>query len=191
MTVDVAAGTATPQVSNASLRRLHGAAGVRIAFGVIWAIDAIFKFLPGFVHGQTLGDELGSGDKIHTPVIHQWIELWNHAALSAPAAFAIGTGVIEVIIAGCLLVGAFSNAVFIGSAIWSFGIWSAAEGFHLPWSKPGITDLGPSVAYIIASLVLFYAAAGATWSVDGRLRPVMARIGLGWLCSPTPAELHR
>lgn len=81
--------------------------------------------------------------------------------------------------------------LFIGSAIWSFGIWSAAEGFHLPWSKPGITDLGPSVAYIIASLVLFYAAAGATWTVDGKLRPVMARFGLGWLCSPTAEELHR
>ncbi|HEX3648976.1 MAG TPA: hypothetical protein VHV49_11145 [Pseudonocardiaceae bacterium] len=192
MTTDVAAAPATsPTVNAHTMRRLHGAAGVRIAFGVIWAVDAIFKFLPGFVRGQTLGDELGNGDKVQTPIIHQWIELWNHAALSAPAAFAIGTGVIEVIIAVCLLVGAFSNAVFIGSAIWSFGIWSAAEGFHLPWSKPGITDLGPSVAYIIASLVLWYAAAGATWSVDGRLRPVMARFGLGWMCSPTPEELVR
>jgi nitrite reductase (NO-forming) len=192
MTIDVAASPAiSPAPSRAALRRLHGAAVVRIVFGVIWAIDAIFKFLPGFVHGQTLTDELGSGSKIHTPVIHQWIQLWLNASQTDPAAFAIGTGVVEVVIAVCLLVGAFSNAVFIGSAIWSFGIWSAAEGFHLPWSKSGITDLGPSVGYIVASLVLFYAVAGATWSVDGRLKPVMARFGLGWLCSPTVAELHR
>lgn len=94
-----------------------------------------------------------------------------------------------MLIAVCLLLGAFSNLTFIGSAIWSFGIWSAAERLHLPWSKSGSTDLGPSVGYVIASLVLFFAAAGATWSVDGRLRPVMARFGLARLCSPTPREL--
>jgi hypothetical protein len=38
--------------------------------------------------------------------------------------------------------------------VFSFGIWSAAEGLHLPWSKPGITDLGPSVGCIFASLGL-------------------------------------
>ncbi len=191
MTIDVAASTATSPVSSASLRRLHGAAGVRIAFGVIWAIDAIFKFLPGFVHGQTLGKELGAGDDVQTPIIHQWIQLWHSAAESAPAAFAIGTGVIEVLIAVALLLGAFSNFLFIGSAIWSFGIWSAAEGFHLPWSKSGITDLGPSVGYIIASLALFYAVAGATWSVDPWLKPRLAKFGLGWMCSPSVADLQR
>ncbi|HEY1573412.1 MAG TPA: hypothetical protein VGG05_18860 [Pseudonocardiaceae bacterium] len=190
MTTDVAAVPATsPSVNAFTLRRLRGAAVVRIVFGVIWAIDAMFKFLPGFVHGQTLDKELGAGADVHTPIIHQWIQLWSNAANLDPPAFAIGTGVIEVIIAVCLLIGAFSNLTFIGSAIWSFGIWSAAEGFHLPWSKSGITDLGPSVGYVIASLVLFFAAAGATWSVDGKLRPVMARFGLGWLCSPTPTDL--
>jgi uncharacterized membrane protein YphA (DoxX/SURF4 family) len=189
MTTDVATGSTTLPVNAFTLRRLRGAAIVRIVFGVIWAIDAIFKFLPGFVHGQTLVKELGAGADISTPVIHQWIQLWSNAASLSPPTFAIGTGVIEALIAVCLLVGAFSNLVFIGSAIWSFGIWSAAEGFHLPWSKPGITDLGPSVGYVVASLVLFFAAAGATWSVDGRLRPRMARLGLGWLCSPPPGEL--
>ena len=56
-------------------------------------------------------------------------------------------------------------------------------------STPGLTDLGPSVAYIIASLVMLFAAAGATWSVDGWLRPRMGRFA--WLCSPSPDELGR
>ncbi|HEY2552840.1 MAG TPA: hypothetical protein VGI64_19900 [Streptosporangiaceae bacterium] len=43
------------------------------------------------------------------------------------------------------------------------------------------------MACIAASLVLFVAAAGATWSLDGWLRP---RPGpLAWLASPTAAEL--
>jgi uncharacterized membrane protein YphA (DoxX/SURF4 family) len=190
MTIGVAAEPGvSPTTSSASLRRLHGAAVVRIVFGVIWAVDATFKWLPGFVHGQTLGKELGAGADVRTPVIHQWIQLWHAAATANPGAFAVGTGIIETAIAICMVLGAFTNALFIGSAALSFGIWSAAEGFHLPWSTPGITDLGPSVGYIVASLVLFFAAAGATWSVDGWLRPRLGK--LAWLCSPSPAELNR
>jgi uncharacterized membrane protein YphA (DoxX/SURF4 family) len=159
-----------------SLRRLHAAAVVRILFGCVWAIDATFKFLPGFVHGQTLGDELGKGDEVHTPVIHQWIQLWHSIGTSHPGAFAVGTGIVESCIALGLLLGAFSNLVLIGSAVFSFGIWSAAEGFHLPWSKSGITDLGPSVGYIFASLGLYLALAGATWSLDKVIRPRLGRL---------------
>ncbi|HET6154220.1 MAG TPA: hypothetical protein VFE15_14850 [Marmoricola sp.] len=155
--------------------RLRGAAIARIAFGVVWAIDATFKFLPGFVHGQTLHDELGKGSEVSTPVIHQWIEMWNTIALSHPQTFAVGTGIVETAIALGLIFGAFSNLVFLGSAVFSFGIWSAAEGFHLPWSKPGMTDLGPSVGYIFASLALFFACAAATWSLDKVIRPRLGR----------------
>ena len=98
-----------------------------------------------------------------------------------------GYPIIETAIALCLLLGAFSNAVFLGSAVFSFGIWSAAEGFHLPWDKPGMTDLGPSIGYIAASLALYFAAAGATWSVDGWLRPRLGR--LAWLSSRPAAEV--
>lgn len=177
------AALATPLPANPSLRRLHGAAVVRIAFGVVWAIDAVFKWLPGFLHGQTLDKEIGKASKINVPVIHQWIQLWHSVASANPALFAVGTAVVESVIAVCLILGAFSNLVFLGSAVFSLGIWSAAEGFHLPWVS-GMTDLGPSVGYIFASLALFYAAAGSTWSVDGKLRP---RLGsLAALASPAP-----
>jgi hypothetical protein len=96
------------------------------------------------------------------------------------------SSVIESCIALGLLSGAFSNLVFVGSAVFSFGIWSAAEGFHLPWTKPGMTDLGPSAAYWIASLALLFAAAGATWSLDGWIRPRLGR--LAFLASATPRD---
>lgn len=38
---------------------LRGAAVVRILFGVVWAFDATFKWLPGLVGGDVLPDELG------------------------------------------------------------------------------------------------------------------------------------
>jgi uncharacterized membrane protein YphA (DoxX/SURF4 family) len=95
--------------------------------------------------------------------------------MANPSAFAVGTAVVETLIALGLIFGVFSNLVLIGSAVFSFGIWSAAEGFHLPWTKSGITDLGPSVGYVFASLGLFFAAAGATWSVDAVIRPRLGR----------------
>jgi uncharacterized membrane protein YphA (DoxX/SURF4 family) len=185
MTAIVDIGVTAPPTPN--LRRLHAAAVVRMIFGVVWTIDAIFKWLPGFVHGQTLGKELGSASKINTPVVHQWIQLWHAVGTANPGLFAVGVGIVESVMAICLLLGAFSRLVLIGGAVFSFGIWSAAEGFHLPWSKPGITDLGPSVGYVVAALALYYAGAGATWSVDNWLRPRLGR--LAWLCSPAADEL--
>jgi len=174
-------------LSGTAAGRLHRAAAVRIGFGLIWAIDASFKWLPGFVHGQTLTQELAPGS-VHTPVIHQWIQLWHDIATSSPGTFAVGTAVIETLIALGLIFGFFSNLVFIGSAVYSLGIWSSAEAFGLPWNTPGITDVGPSVAYIFASLALVHAYAGATWSLDSRLRPRLGRFA--WLAGPTPDEIQ-
>jgi thiosulfate dehydrogenase (quinone) large subunit len=160
---------------------LRGAAVVRILFGVLWAFDAGFKWAPGFIGGQTLPDELGNAASVDTPGVHQWLQLWNTIGLSAPATFATIIAILESLTAIALIFGAFSNAAFIGSALLSFGIWSGAEGFHLPFHE-GMTDLGPSAGYIFASLALFFAAAGSVWSVDTWLRPRLGR--LHWLAAP-------
>ena len=162
-------------------RWLRGAAVVRILFGVLWACDASFKWLPGFIHGQTLHAELGKVSQVNTPVIHQWLALTNMVGMANPPVFAMVIAIVETLTALALIFGVLSNAAFVGSAILSFGIWSGAEAFHLPFHS-GMTDLGPSVGYIFASLALFFAAAGSTWSVDSWLRP---RLGaFAWLAAP-------
>ncbi|MEY9847816.1 hypothetical protein [Streptacidiphilus sp. MAP5-3] len=170
-----------------STKRLHRAAVVRIGFGLVWAVDASFKWLPGFIHGQTISDELGQATSIHIPVIHQWLQMWHTIGGASPGAFAVVTAVTETAIALGLIFGVLSNAVFVGSALYSLGIWSSAEAFGLPWSTPGITDVGPSVAYIFASLALLHAHAGATWSLDTRLRTRLGR--LAWLSSPAVGSI--
>ena len=162
-------------------RWLRGAAVVRILFGVLWAFDASFKWLPGFRGGQTLPDELSRAAKVHTPVVHQWLQLWNTVALANPGLFATVMAVLESLAALALIFGVLSNVAFIGTAVLSFGIWSGAEGFHLPFHA-GMTDLGPSAGYVFASLALFFAAAGSTWSVDTWLRPRLGRFA--WLAAP-------
>jgi thiosulfate dehydrogenase [quinone] large subunit len=155
--------------SERSPDRLHGAAVVRILFGLLWAADATFKWLPGFIHGQTVARDLNPA-AVPTPVIHQWLEVWHAAAAPAPAAMAVAIAVIETLIAVGMVFGILSNLVFVGSAAYSFGVWTAPEHLHLPWMS-GNTDLGPSVGYMLASLALLFAAAGATWSVDVVIRP--------------------
>jgi nitrite reductase (NO-forming) len=184
---DRKAAQSLPTPSAPLLRRLHGAAAVRISFGLIWAIDASFKWLPGFIHGQTLSDELGAAGQIHTPVLHQWISMWHSVATSHPGAFAIGTAVIETAIAFGMVFGVMSNLLFVGSALYSIGVWSSAEAFGLPWTASGITDVGVMSGYVFASLALLYAFGGATWSLDARLRPLLGRFGR--LSSPSPEEI--
>jgi thiosulfate dehydrogenase [quinone] large subunit len=159
--------------SDRSLRRLHGAALVRIFFGLLWAADATFKWLPGFIHGQTVTRDLNPA-AVPTPVIHQWLELWHSASAPDPAAMAVAIAVTETLIALGMIFGVFSNLVFVGSAVYSFGLWTTPEHIHLPWMS-GNTDLGPSGAYMLASLALLCAAAGATWSVDAVIRPRLGR----------------
>ena len=167
-------------------RWLRGAAVVRILFGGLWAADASLKWQPGFIHGQTLHTELGKVSQVNTPVIHQWLALTHMVGMANPPAVAMGIAIIETLAALALIFGVLSNAAFIGTAMLSFGIWSGAEAFHLPF-KSGMTDLGPSVGYIFASLALFFAAAGSTWSVDSWLRPRIGRFG--WLAAPA-VEAH-
>jgi thiosulfate dehydrogenase [quinone] large subunit len=158
-----------------SLRRFHGAAVVRILFGLLWAIDAWLKWLPGFIHGQTLTHELNPA-AVPTPIVHQWVQLWHDISAVNPGAFAMGTAVIETLLGVALIFGVLCNLTLIVTAVFSFGIWTGPEHMHLPWTTPGMTDLGPSIGYVFAALALFVAAAGATWSVDTVIRPHLGRL---------------
>ena len=158
-----------------SLRRLHGAAVVRILFGLLWAVDAWLKWRPGFINGQTLTNELNPG-AVPTPIVHSWVQLWHDVAGMNPGAFAMGTAMVETVLAVALIFGILTNLTLIVTAVFSLGIWTAPEHMHLPWTTPGMTDLGPSIGYVLAALAMFVAAAGATWSVDAVIRPHLGRL---------------
>jgi thiosulfate dehydrogenase [quinone] large subunit len=130
-------------------------------------------------------NELGKAADVQVVGEHQWLQLWNTVGLAHPGAFAMAIAIIESLAALTLILGALSNAAFIGTALLSFGIWSGAEGFHLPFHS-GMTDLGASAGHIFASLARFFAAAGSTCSVDTWLRPQLGRFA--WLAAPAVAR---
>jgi nitrite reductase (NO-forming) len=150
-------------------KRAHLFALLRILFGVVWSIDAAFKWVPAF-RDQTLQMQFATHlTKIHTPVIHGWIDLWYHAALNYRDPFGYAVAVIETLIAIGLLTGCYSRLVFIGGAIFSAGIWTAAEGMGLPITA-GETDIGTNCIYALVFIALFLGAAGSTWSMDAWFR---------------------
>jgi thiosulfate dehydrogenase (quinone) large subunit len=150
-------------------RRAHLFALLRILFGVVWSIDAAYKWVPAF-REQTLQAQFAHHlGKVSTPVIHQWIDLWYHVAVNYQNPFGYAIAVIETLIAIGLLAGCYSRLVFVGGAIFSAGIWTAAEGMGLP-IQAGQTDIGTSCIYVLVYIALFLGAAGSAWSVDAWVR---------------------
>jgi thiosulfate dehydrogenase [quinone] large subunit len=145
---------------------------LRIAFGIVWAIDASFKWHPAFVAGFT--DYLAGAMKGQPHAVAAWIGFWLHVVQYAPLAFARLIGVSESLLALSLITGTFVNSACVAGAIFSFMIWSCPEGFGGPY-QPGSTDIGTSIIYIFVFAALFLASAGRRLSFDRILGPRLGR----------------
>lgn len=159
-------GTASPPKAS---KHDKGFAALRIGFGVIWAIDAAYKWVPAF-RTETLVKQFSRHlAKVHTPIVHAWIDFWYRVAKGHQNPFGYTVAVVETLVALGLLFGCFSKATFVVGGLLSAGIWTAAEGAGLPITA-GQTDIGTSIIYVLVFVALFLAAAGSTWSLDERLR---------------------
>jgi nitrite reductase (NO-forming) len=164
-----AAATATttgpPAIPNA--RRYLA---VRIGFGLIWAIDATLKWLPGFRHGFLgMVQDAAQGQPAW---LAPWFHFWTGAIAPAPGLFAVLTAVAETAVCLSLLLGIFQRAGFALGAVMGLLIWGVGEGFGGPYGM-GATDIGCAVMYsvVFAALVLAVprTTRAAAASVDSRL----------------------
>ena len=155
-----------------SRRRQIGFAILRILFGVVWGIDASFKWQPAFVNGFT--SYLAGALKGQPPAVRAWIALWLDAAKADPLLFARLVAVGETLLAIALILGVFTNLACVGGAAMSFMIWSTAEGFGGPYAA-GSTDIGTSIIYIFVFAALLMASAGRCVSFDRYLAPWLGR----------------
>jgi thiosulfate dehydrogenase (quinone) large subunit len=152
---------------------------LRIAFGVIWAVDASLKWLPSFAQ-HTLLDELENASVGQPTPVQAWIGTWMRFVAADPEAFGILLALAETAIAVGLLSGALTNAVCATGGTLSFVIWATGEGFGGPYGD-GTTDVGASLMYVLAFALLAAIGAGGVWGVDRWLQP---RLGpLSWLSS--------
>ena len=154
--------------------RLTGIGVLRIVFGVVWAIDAWFKWQPSFI-----SDFSGylSGAQADQPTwVHHWIGFWINAVGIDPTLFAYLVAIGETAIAVALIVGVFTNLTVVLGSLLSLAIWSTAEGFGGPYAS-GSTDIGAAVIYVLVFAGLFLSSAGLYLGYDRKLTAALGRFG--------------
>jgi nitrite reductase (NO-forming) len=139
---------------------------LRVSFGVIWLIDAVLKWLPGFRSSYMsviMGQAQGQPGWLQ-PWFRFWISLQHPQAMF----FAYLVAVIETLIALALIAGFARKLTYISAIVFSLVIWATAEGFGGPYTS-GASDIGTAIIYAVvfaALLALSYYAGPAHYSVD-------------------------
>ncbi len=139
---------------------------LRIAFGLIWAIDAAFKWMPGFQSGYM--SMLMSEAQGQPSWLRPWFDFWINLQHPRADLFIYLSATIETLIAAALLLGFARKLTYIFSAAFSVMIWATAERFGGPYAS-GSTDIGTAIIYAVVfmSLLALVAYAGpARYSAD-------------------------
>ena len=116
----------------------------RIAFGLVWVIDGIMKFVwlqPSDVVNLVQGAGQGQPSWLQP-----WYNFWIASVASAPASFLYGIGAIELALGFALVIGFLRKTAYLGGVVLSLMIWSIDEGFGGPYG-PGATDIGAAIMY--------------------------------------------
>jgi len=154
---------------------------VRIVFGLVWAVDAAFKFEPAFYHG-ILGT-VKAADAGEPGWLNHWFNFWYRIVGADPHLLAVFIIIIEILIAVSLLFGIARRLNYALGAVFSFLIWGVAEGFGGPYVA-GATDVGAGIIYVIAFMLLYVADSltKPAWSLD----PIIEKYLPWWHLIATP-----
>lgn len=151
-----------------------------MAFGLVWAFDAWFKWQPDFINnfvGYLTDAQQQTGQ---SPPVQHWIGFWINTVNVNPQVFAHLVAVAETAVALGLLLGFLSNLTYAVGSLLCIVIWSTAESFGGPY-QAGSTDVGAAIIYVLVFAALFLGRAGMHFGVD-RLLATRLRRGR-WLMS--------
>ena len=162
---------------------------LRIGFGIIWLIDAILKWLPGFRSGY-MDTIMGIRDG-QPQGLRWWFDFWINLQHPRAMFFAYLVAVVETLIALALIAGFARKLTYVSAIVFSLLIWATAEGFGGPYTS-GSSDIGTAIIYAVVFaglLALSYYAGPARYSADFHLEQ---KISWWWrlaeLRRPVPAE---
>jgi uncharacterized membrane protein YphA (DoxX/SURF4 family) len=143
-----------------------GATTLRLAFGVVWAINAVLKWLPGY--RDTYLTQLKGVAQGQPSFLHGWFHFWITLQSGAPSFWADLTGVTETVLALVLVLGVARRPGYLVGAGYMLLVWAVGEGFGGPYVS-GSTDIGTGIIYTLLFLTLFTFAAPASeerFSID-------------------------
>lgn len=129
---------------------LAGAA-LRVAFGVIWAVNAAFVWTPQF-HTHYLGylHNAADGQPAWSAF---WFDFWIDLVTPHVTLFVWLTRLAVTALALALLFGFARRTVYVLGALFSLLIWSTAEAFGGPYAV-GATNMGVGITYVLIFAVL-------------------------------------
>ena len=142
---------------------------LRIAFGVMWAINAGFKWQQAFRDGFL--DQVKSAADGQPSWLHGWFNFWIHMLSHNPHLFAVLITIIESLIALALIFGVARKTAYLSATVFSLLIWAIPEGFGGPYSASS-TDIGTGIIYATVFLSLYgleRLARQTKWSLDNYL----------------------
>jgi nitrite reductase (NO-forming) len=141
-------------------------AALRIIFGLMWGIDAAFKWQPAFRASFLVQIQAAA---VGQPTwLHGWFNFWISLLSHNPQAFAVVVAIIETLIALTLIFGISRRAAYLAAAIFSLLIWAIPEGFGGPYSATS-TDIGTGIIYAVVFFSLYgldRLAGKSRWSLD-------------------------
>ena len=162
---------------------------LRIAFGVIWLIDATLKWLPGF--RSSYMSVIMSEAQGQPGWLRPWFDFWIRFQHPDVMFLAYLAAVIETLIAVALVIGFARKLTYLSAIAFSLLIWGTAEGFGGPYTS-GASDIGTAVIYAVVFaglLTLSYYAGTARFSADYYLEK---KISWWWRVAetrrPAPAQ---
>jgi nitrite reductase (NO-forming) len=168
---------------------------LRITFGVIWGIDAVLKWLPGF-RSSYMSSIKGAG--MGQPGwLQWWFHLWTNMQHPAPTFWAVIVAILETLVALAVILGFARKVSYIASAVFCVVIWGVAEGFGGPYGS-GASDIGTAIIYALVFVCLLTLAAYTgtdRYSADYYLERKIswwhkiAEVGRPVQEQPVPAEL--
>jgi len=154
-------------------RRSRAIAFTRISFGLLWAINAYFKWQPAFAN-NFLAYFKETYDS-QPALIQSWLNFWINLVNGAPHLFARLIALGETGIAIGLILGLFSNLDYVAGIVLTLLIWAVPEGFGGPYTA-GATDLGAGILYPFAFLGLLLLSAGQHYGLDRYLWPKLGQL---------------
>jgi len=162
---------------------------LRISFGIIWLIDAVLKWLPGFRSGYM--DAIMGEAQGQPGWLKPWFDFWIKFQHPRVTLFAYLVAVVETLIALALIAGVARKLTYISAIVFSLLIWGTAEGFGGPYTS-GASDIGTAIIYAVvfaALLALSYYAGPSRYSADYYIEK---RISWWWKIAetrrPVPAQ---
>jgi len=139
---------------------------LRIIFGLMWGIDAAFKWQSAFRDGF-LG-QIQSAAVGQPSWLRGWFSFWIHLLSHNPHTFALLVTCVETLIALALIFGFARRSVYLAAAVFSLLIWAIPEGFGGPYSATS-TDIGTGIIYAVVFFSLYgleRMAIKNKWSLD-------------------------